>query len=913
MRRADSRFVISALVGILAVTVFALTGRVAWQAYGENVAAKRVTYLNSLTDKIILASSVAAVERGLTSAALGTAGAADAALSRRIDESRREVDVAWQEILTACRSDAANLAGDADFSRLLEQARERYQQLALARGRADNTLRQRSPGIGRAEWIETISRFIESTAALREVMVAHMGVSRAIVQLNMSLKQRIWFISEHAGLERGILAYYVSAGRPVPGDILADLRSFRSIVEHNLRGISALRTLPETDHRVARAIGEMEQNFLGRFDPVRASVYEAARRGDYRLTSKEWFDSATGAIGSVLAVMRVSSAMIEEKAGQDEKHSMRGLVLYAGIFGASAVLTVFILIWVIRVTNALFHQKELAEVTLHSIGDAVITTDAFARVEYLNPIAEDLTGWSTAQATGMLLKEVFNIVNGSTREPQSNPIERCLKERRIISLENNTVLIRRDGQEFIIEDSAAPVRDREGNVVGAVMVFYDVTKSRNMPHLLSYQATHDALTGLINRREFERRLLEMLESARNEGKQHALCYLDLDQFKVINDTCGHAAGDRLLRQLTPLLKARMREPDSLARLGGDEFGVLLEMCPIEMAAGIAEDLCHITRDFRFDWLGKVFEIGASIGVVPITPESVSVADIMSEADAACYAAKDKGRSRVQVYQPGDAELMRRHGEMQWVTRLTWALEENRFRLYHQKILPLTVDDGSHPCCEILLRLLDENGEIIPPTAFIPAAERYNLMPAIDRWVIRNTFAQFGKSRCGSPEKPCHGYAVNLSGASLGDEHFLDFIYEQFALYHVPPQAICFEITETAVISSLDRAMEFILALRRKGCRFALDDFGSGLSSFVYLKNLPVDYLKITGTFVRNLADPTDCAMVDAIHRVGQVMGIKTIAEFVETGGILEKLRELGVNFAQGYGISHPKPLMEEPF
>ncbi len=914
MRRgANPKLIVSALIGVLAVTVFSLTGRMAWQAYDESVAAKRVTHLNSLTDKIVFASSIAAVERGMTSVALGAAGPVDASLRRRIEELRGQVDTAWREILAAASSPVAGLADDPDFSRALDEALRLHETLLRARKRVDADLGKGSRDIGRAEWIETISRFIEGAASLREIAVATMGTSYEIVQLNMSVKQRVWLISEYAGLERGVVAFYVSGRQPIPGATLSELGSFRGIVEYNLRGITALKNLPETDFRVVRAIGEMERDFIGRFDPVRTSVYGAARTGNYGLTAQKWFESATDAIGSILAVMQASSRAIDEKARQAEQRSLRGLIFYAGIFGAAFLIAAFVVVWVIRTTNALFHQKELAEVTLHSIGDAVITTDNSANVEYLNPVAEELTGWASAAAAGKPLKEVFNIVNGVTREPQTNPVEKCLRERRVIGLDNNTVLIRRDGQEFLIEDSAAPVHDREGNIVGAVMVFYDATSSRNMPHLLSYQATHDALTGLINRREFERRLTELLESARNHGRHHVLCYLDLDQFKVINDTCGHAAGDRLLRQLTPLLQRRLRDADTLARLGGDEFGILLQSAPLDIAQRIAEDLLQIVKDFRFVWEDKNFEIGASIGVVPITSESVSVTEVLREADTACYAAKDKGRNRVQVYQPGNAELAQRHGEMEWVARITRALEENRFCLFHQTIQPLAAHDGLDPQCEILLRMMDENGEIIPPTAFIPAAERYNLMPAVDRWVVRNAFALFGKNVCGNPDRSRKAFSINLSGASLGDEHFLDFIHEQFVQHDVPPQAICFEITETAVIANLDQAMTFLRALRGKGCRFALDDFGSGLSSFVYLKNLPVDYLKIAGTFVRNMADnPTDCAMVDAINRVGQVMGIKTIAEFVESNAILEKLKGLGVDFAQGYGIARPKPVLELP-
>ncbi|MEN6587224.1 MAG: EAL domain-containing protein [Sulfuricella sp.] len=426
---------------------------------------------------------------------------------------------------------------------------------------------------------------------------------------------------------------------------------------------------------------------------------------------------------------------------------------------------------------------------------------------------------------------------------------------------------------------------------------------------LSYQATHDALTGLVNRREFERRLEKALVSSREEGRVHALCYLDLDQFKIVNDTSGHVAGDELLRQLTVLLQSKVREADLLARLGGDEFGVLLENCPLEQAQIVADLLRQTVKDFHFVWQNKAFVIGVSIGLVPITQECESLACVLSYADAACYAAKDLGRNRVHVYRIEDNELAQRQGEMNWVARINHAIEENRFRLYYQTIMPLAAADNEGAHFEILLRMLDDQGELIPPMAFIPAAERYNLMPAIDRWVVGTAFGQYWKILPKDSLNQRHTCTVNLSGPSLCDDHFLDFIKRQFVLYHVPYDHICFEITETAAISNLSRAMDFIGELRAHGCRFSLDDFGSGLSSFTYLKNMPVDYLKIDGSFVRDMVDdPMDAAMVAAINQVGHVMGLKTIAEFVETDAVLEKLREMGVDFVQGFGIERPKPL-----
>ncbi|MBZ0106357.1 MAG: EAL domain-containing protein [Sulfuricella denitrificans] len=429
---------------------------------------------------------------------------------------------------------------------------------------------------------------------------------------------------------------------------------------------------------------------------------------------------------------------------------------------------------------------------------------------------------------------------------------------------------------------------------------------------LTYQASHDALTGLVNRREFERRLEKALATSHAEGRVHALCYLDLDQFKIVNDTCGHVAGDELLRQLTVLLQSKVRDSDTLARLGGDEFGVLLDNCPLQQAEIVADLLRQTVKDFHFAWNGKPFAIGVSIGLVPIDQETGSLDTVLGCADAACYAAKDKGRNRVHLYCAEDGDLVQRQGEMNWVARITRAVEENRFRLYYQTIMPLQQDihEGRH--FEILLRLIDDDGQIVPPMAFIPAAERYNLMPSIDRWVVSSAFGLYWKifPECDkAQEDPYPTCTVNLSGPSLCDEYFLEFLKRQFILYKVPHKHICFEITETAAISNLTKAMDFISEMRSCGCRFSLDDFGSGLSSFTYLKNMQLDYLKIDGSFVRDMVDdPMDEAMVSSINQVGHVIGLKTIAESVENDAVLAKLREMGVDFAQGYGVEHPKPL-----
>ena len=498
-------------------------------------------------------------------------------------------------------------------------------------------------------------------------------------------------------------------------------------------------------------------------------------------------------------------------------------------------------------------------------------------------------------------------VNETTREQLETPVEFALREGSIVGLANDTVLISRNGDEFAIENSAAPIRASNGQIIGAVMVFHDTSTTRHLSHQLTWQASHDALTGLVNRREFENRLEQALTLARSQNQQHALCYLDLDQFKIVNDTCGHIVGDELLRQVTALFQTQVRTTDTLARLGGDEFGILLYHCSLQAALRIANKLREGVQAFRFVCQDKIFNIGVSIGLVEIHPDSESVTSILSAADAACYAAKNNGRNRVHIYQANDSELTQQHGEMQWVTRINQALEENRFRLYYQPIVPLTQTQLNGEHYEVLLRLVDEMGNLVSPMAFIPAAERYNLMQVIDRWVISTLFSTQGQHY---REAGCDClYAINLSGASINDEQFVEFLHEQLALYQIPPALICFEITETVAIANLGKAAQFIQALRDLGCRFALDDFGSGMSSFVYLKNLPIDYLKIDGSFVKNIVDqPIDLAMVEAINQIGHVMGIQTIAEFVENQDILEKITHLGVDYAQGYGIAKPAPL-----
>jgi len=466
---------------------------------------------------------------------------------------------------------------------------------------------------------------------------------------------------------------------------------------------------------------------------------------------------------------------------------------------------------------------------------------------------------------------------------------------------------RLDGSPFHVRTTMELPKTHENDWQRVFAAIEDITEARALSQQLRFQAAHDALTGLVNRREFENRLERALESTERGRSEHAICYLDLDQFKIINDTCGHVAGDELLRRLGRVLAQQVRRQDTLARLGGDEFGVLLEHCSMHVAERVANALRRTIEDFRFAWEKQIFGIGVSIGVVPIRGQGQTVSSILSAADAACYAAKDRGRNRIHIYHEGDVELARRHGEMRWVTRIQTALEENRFELARQPIVSLTDDESSDGHYELLLRMRDEDGNIVPPEAFLPAAERYNLSVRLDRWVVREAFRLL--TRDPDHLERLFLCSINLSGVSLADEDFLIFVTTELASTGVPPRKVCFEITETAAIANLPGAMRFIEVLRRLGCRFALDDFGSGLSSFAYLKSLPVDFLKIDGVFVKDIIeDPIDRELVRSINQIGHVMGKRTIAEFVETPEILSALSEIGVDYAQGFELGRPKLL-----
>jgi diguanylate cyclase (GGDEF)-like protein/PAS domain S-box-containing protein len=554
-----------------------------------------------------------------------------------------------------------------------------------------------------------------------------------------------------------------------------------------------------------------------------------------------------------------------------------------------------------RAEQAIYAEKDRAHVTLQSIGDAVITTDAAALIDYLNPVAERLTGWSLEEARGRPIGEVLQFIDESTRKSVAYTLDRVLVAGETSVSSDHIVLVTRRGEELAIQETATPIRNREGAAIGAVIVFGDVTKERRLKRALSYQASHDALTGLINRREFDTRLETAVTAAQRGEGEYVLLYVDLDQFKVVNDTCGHSAGDRLLRDITSLLQTRVRASDTIARLGGDEFGLLLERCSLEQAERVADSIRQAIHGYRFLWGANSLTVGASIGVVRIGRETTSAASVLSAADIACYAAKDGGRNRVQVYEKDHGTS--RHREMQWVGRIARAVEEDRLELYAQRIVGISSRAGDTPFYELLVRLRDEDGSLVSPGEFIPAAERYNVMVMVDRWVVNRAIELL--ESCIAQDRRMPLVAVNLSGTSINDEDFLEFILSRLRDERVA-HALCFEITETAAVASLAKATFFMRELKARGCRFSLDDFGSGVSSFLYLKTLPVDFLKIDGHFAKHVAyDVVDRSMVEAIAKIGSAMEVATIAEKVESAEVLQVLKQIGVDYIQGFHLAEP--------
>jgi diguanylate cyclase (GGDEF)-like protein/PAS domain S-box-containing protein len=553
-------------------------------------------------------------------------------------------------------------------------------------------------------------------------------------------------------------------------------------------------------------------------------------------------------------------------------------------------------------------SRSTAWETLDSLGEGIITTDVSGRIDYVNQAGEQLIGVSAIDALGKTIPDIITLVDEADRRSLGDPVRQCLASQSKVTVGRRGLMISRGGgDEQSVELTVTPLKGQKGDLTGTAIIVRDVSESRGLTRQMSYQASHDALTGLVNRREFERRLQEALETAHSNVARHVLCYLDLDRFKVVNDSAGHMAGDTMLREVAALVKETVRDSDTVGRLGGDEFGLLLVGCPLEKARQIADDVVRKVTDYRFVWKDKIFNIGVSVGLIEISRESGAPEEVMSAADSACYIAKKQG-NHVHVYSARDEAVARHRGEIQWLQRLQGALKENRFELMAQPIVATGSLSVQGPALEILLRLQDDDVPGgISPTEFLQAAERYRLMSDVDRWVVQTALTALGRGSIRIP--PSRSLAINLSGQTLGDPQFLEFVVDMLDRTGVLPHQLCFEVTENSVITNIEHAQRFIGVLHGIGCHFALDDFGRGLSSFGNLKNLSLDYLKIDGSFIRNLGvDSVNQAMVAAMIKLARTLNFQVVAEQVEDGGSLEAAKTMGVDFVQGFHLGRPQPL-----
>jgi diguanylate cyclase (GGDEF)-like protein/PAS domain S-box-containing protein len=548
-----------------------------------------------------------------------------------------------------------------------------------------------------------------------------------------------------------------------------------------------------------------------------------------------------------------------------------------------------------------------AQLALDSLGEGLVTTDAMGRIDYMNRAAETLIAIRREEAVGQLFSALVGFVDEHDRRALPDPVQQCLSGGSRATLGRRALMIARaTGNELGIEASASTIRGGEGEIAGAAVMLHDVSELRGLTQQMSYQASHDALTGLVNRREFERRLGEALEVARGGRQGHVMCYLDLDRFKAVNDTSGHLAGDNMLREVAALIREAVRDSDTVARIGGDEFGVLLVGCPLEKARQIADDIWRAIGEYRFVWKDRIFSVGVSLGLVEVTGESNSLEEIMSAADSACYVAKRQTGSHVHVYSSHDEAVARSRGEIHWLQRLQTALRDGFFELYLQPIEPTRPGSIGGPAMEVFVRLHDD-GHAVLPAEFFPAAERYRLMSMIDRWVLGAALAAFAAGAIRIPAG--RSLSINVSAQTLADLTFLEFVVEELDRSGVAPQQICFEVSETSVVGNFEQARRFIDVLHGMGCRFALDDFGTDLGGFANLKQLPMDYLKIDGSFMRDLArDTVNQAMVTAVIGMARSLNFRLIAEQVEDQPALEAARAMGIDFVQGHAVGRPRPL-----
>lgn len=748
--------------------------------------------------------------------------------------------------------------------------------------------------------------FIVLTLVLNQINITNEQLNNIVATNNE--KSRLLVEMQKAARERSLALYHMVNQR----DAFERDETYMEFNRHARVFIQARQTLldmplSDTEKTLITQQGELSQYAV----PLQNKIIDLANENKFNLATKLLI---TESIPAQNAVLDVIEKLINFQTSNNEaivhqlEHKLDNniiLITFTGItlFLLTIAIAIFDTRRILKTERQLYIEKELAQVTLHSIGDGVITVDKNYIIRTINPVAETLTGRKRNNIIG---ENLLTIYEGRTAK-QRKEIKQSLTSSHSKPSLFDFTLTQPDGSIFEIEHTIAPIIDLDKNILGAVIILRDVTEMRNMEKRLSYQASHDTLTGLINRREFEIRLKQTIRNAQSEQKTHSVCFLDLDKFKVINDTSGHAAGDEFLKQISKTIQSSLRQTDVLARLGGDEFGIILDSCSINRARSICTQIIGTIKDTRFIWGKNSFETGASIGIVPVNELTISATDVMSSVDAACYEAKDKGRGRIQVFEPDDADFAKHRAETSWIQRIKSAIDHNHFELYFQEIIPINSTYPTPKTIEILIRL-NEGDTVIVPDAFIPTAERYNMMPKIDEWVITNTFNFLAEYK--EKIKSDIRVAINLSGQSLSENSVLNLITTNLRRNKkLKKECVCFEITETAAIANMTRAIEFISSVKQMGCKFSLDDFGSGLSSFSYLKNMPIDNLKIDGVFIRDVvADPIDRVFVESIHNIGKMMGIKTTAEYVESEEILNCVKAIGIDYAQGYYIFEPAPI-----
>lgn len=882
--------------GVLILAFGVILALQAWNGY---TATRQLRAAISVSEHILDATLAQAKERGLVSATLNAPP--EEQVAQKLEAAKTERRQHWETVLS--RTQAASHWENSAVMDSVQRLREALNGQQLVSTRVKEAMETDSLHVPLDDWFGANSRVIDAGAELRDEILlsvsAPTDISRYIL-LNRSVSRT----TENLGQLRGMLVHFIERDQNVTDPMRGRLRIAATAAFSGVQETLAWKRKPTTPDSVKAALEEFERNWQTNVDDTLRAVMDATANGRYPINALDWFNTLTALIESAKTVSSTSSALVLDRIDATSKRRFAFLMTYGALSILASAFAAATLIQTRRYANRLFMQKELIDTSMRSIADAIVAVDAEGRIRFINPAAEELLGRASSEVTSQHYGDALKILN-TVSASQGDPLEACLRNGMVIGPVSDQTLCRGDGQRITVETWAAPVRDIRGDLDGAILVVSDLEGAPHAGHLLSHQANRDSLTDLPNRRAFLRELEQLLDRSNRSHEPVVLGYLDLDQFKVVNDVGGHMAGDRLLQRISFLLKRNIRDSDTLARIGGDEFGLLLRRCDLPRGRRVAEKLLETVDDFRFVDGDRSFRVGVSIGLTEIDARHSSVQEILREVDIACHSAKEKGRNRVEVFHARDDAISKAHETMQWLPRITDALDKGLFAPYCQTIAPLL--DGLPPRMEILARLDDTDDEPLGPMGFIPAAERYGLMRLIDRKIFTRVCAAASEQRDVMKEAIFH---VNVSGDTISDQDFGTFVQQTVRDYNLSPGHFCFEITETTAISDLESALVLMETLKNAGFTFALDDFGTGVASFQYLKILPVDQIKIDGTFIKNIVqDPTSRAIVRSIVDIARTLSVRTVAEFVESREIADMCRSLGVDYIQGYGVDTPQPLI----